>query len=121
KIIGRLGVGLDNLDLRYCADRGLIVVFGKNANATSVAEYVIAAMFSSLRLLREASEDVGNGRWDRKKYTGDEMYGKTLGLIGIGEIGHRAAVRARALGVHVIGYDPFVAPYDFPLMESQIQ
>lgn len=120
KVVGRLGVGLDNLDLTYCAERDLVVVFGKNANATSVAEYVISGMFSSVRLLQDASNDVKDGNWNRKKYTGNEIFGKTLGLVGIGEIGHRVAMRAKALGLKVIGYDPFVTPFDFPVMETGI-
>jgi D-3-phosphoglycerate dehydrogenase len=121
KVIGRLGVGLDNIDLQLAKDRNLVVVYGKNANAASVAEYVIASLFVSSRLLPESSADVKNGGWNRKKYTGTEIYGKTIGLIGVGEIGHRVAVRAQALGMRVLGYDPFVAAYDFPFMESGIQ
>lgn len=106
KVIGRLGVGLDNIDLQATTERDIKVVFGRNANATSVAEYVIAAIFSFSRLLKEASEEVKAGNWDRKTYTGMEVYGKTLGLIGLGEIGHRVAARARAMGMHVVGFDP---------------
>jgi D-3-phosphoglycerate dehydrogenase len=120
KVIGRLGVGLDNIDLKAASQKNVTVVFGKNANATSVAEYVISAMFSFNRLLDEGSRDVKSGNWNRKKFTGSEIYGKTLGLIGIGEIGHRVAKRAKALGLHVLGYDPYVTPFDFPVMESGI-
>ncbi|MCM3748770.1 hydroxyacid dehydrogenase [Paenibacillus pasadenensis] len=121
RAIGRLGVGLDNIDLQAASEREIPVIYGKNANATSVAEYVISGIFAASRLLREADTDVKNGGWNRRKYTGTELFGKTLGLIGVGEIGHRVAVRARALGLHVVGYDPFVAPYDFPAAESGIQ
>lgn len=121
KVIGRLGVGLDNIDLQTAAAKGIPVVYGKNANAASVAEYVIAAIFAFSRLLREASGDVKAGGWNRKTFTGAEVYGKTLGLVGVGEIGHRVAVRAKALGLKTIGYDPFVAPCDFPAAESGIE
>jgi D-3-phosphoglycerate dehydrogenase len=121
KVVGRLGVGLDNIDVNFTSEKKIVVVFGKNANATSVAEYVISALFSNYRLLSQGSEDVKKGNWDRKRFTGHEAFGKTLGLIGIGEIGHRTAVRAKALGVRVLGYDPYVTPYDFPVMESEIQ
>ncbi|OXM16295.1 hydroxyacid dehydrogenase [Paenibacillus herberti] len=121
RVIGRLGVGLDNIDLQTAADRNIPIIFGKNANATSVAEYVISGLFASARFLHGADRDVKSGGWNRKKYTGVEVAGKTLGLIGVGEIGHRVAVRARALGLKVIGYDPFVAPYDFPAAESGIE
>ncbi len=121
KVIGRLGVGLDNIDLQATADKNIQVIVGKNANATSVAEYVISSMFAFSRLLKEAAESVRSGEWNRKKYSGAELSGKTLGLIGVGEIGHRVAVRARILGIKVIGYDPFVAPYDYPVMETGIE
>jgi D-3-phosphoglycerate dehydrogenase len=121
KVIGRLGVGLDNIDLKSAGDRNIPVVIGKNANATSVAEYVISALFTFCRLLDNASKDVKDGHWNRKKFTGNEIYGKTMGLIGIGEIGHRVAMRAKTLGLRVLGYDPYIAPYDFPVMETGIQ
>lgn len=121
KVIGRLGVGLDNIDLSAAAERNVVVVFGKNANATSVAEYVIGSIFTSIRSLTEASVDVKQGNWDRKRFTGGEISGKVLGLIGVGEISHRVAVRARALGMKVVGYDPFVSPYDFPIVESGVE
>ncbi|GGD61703.1 hydroxyacid dehydrogenase [Paenibacillus nasutitermitis] len=121
KVVGRLGVGLDNIDLQRTADSGIKVIYGKNANATSVAEYVIAGIFACSRLLKEAASDVKSGKWNRIKYTGTEVFGKTLGLIGLGEIGHRVAARAKALGLHIIGHDPFVSPYDYPVMETGIE
>jgi D-3-phosphoglycerate dehydrogenase len=121
KVIGRLGVGLDNLDLSAAAKKNVVVVFGKNANATSVAEYVISAIFTCIRSLAEASVNVKQGHWDRKRFTGGEISSKTLGLIGVGEISHRVAVRANALGMRVMGYDPFVSPYDFPIAETGVE
>ncbi|MEB3101814.1 hydroxyacid dehydrogenase [Ferviditalea candida] len=121
KVIGRLGVGLDNIDLKSAAERNISVVYGKNANATSVAEYVVSSLFTCSRLMVESSGDVKRGNWNRKKYTGTEIYGKTIGLIGVGEIGHRVALRAKALGLRVLGFDPFVAPYDFQIMETGIE
>lgn len=121
KVVGRLGVGLDNIDLKTAAAKQISVVYGRNANATSVAEYVVASLFTCSRLLRDGSDDVKQGNWNRKKFTGSEVFGKTLGLIGVGEIGHRAALRVKALGLRVLGYDPFVAPYDFPVMETGIE
>ena len=121
KVIGRLGVGLDNIHLSELQKRGISVVYAKNANAVSVAEYVLSAIFLTARRLEKASEDVKKGGWNRKLFTGKEIYGKTLGLIGIGEIGHRVAVRAQSIGMRVIGYDPFVSSYDFPIAETGIQ
>lgn len=112
KVVGRLGVGLDNIDLDAAREAGVKVVFARNANAISVAEYVFAAMFSFSRPLTKASDDVKQGNWNRKLFTREEIYGKTLGLIGVGEIGARLASRAKAFGMKVIGYDPFLPPYE---------
>ncbi|MFB5758764.1 hydroxyacid dehydrogenase [Paenibacillus medicaginis] len=120
-VIGRLGVGLDNIDLDEAKRRGIAVLRAKNANASSVAEYVIAAIFTFTRPLLAASDDVKAGNWDRKRFGGHEVAGKTLGLIGIGEIGHRTAVRANALGMKVVGSDPKLSAYDFAAAESGIR
>ncbi|RSL33528.1 hydroxyacid dehydrogenase [Salibacterium salarium] len=120
KMVGRLGVGLDNIDLDALATFNVELTTAKNANAISVAEYVLSAMFHVTRPLKEASEDVKAGNWNRRRFTTGELYGKTLGMIGIGETGQRVAARAKALGLNVIGYDPFVKPYDYPVMETGI-
>jgi D-3-phosphoglycerate dehydrogenase/(S)-sulfolactate dehydrogenase len=86
KVLGRLGVGMDNIDLQAAAEAKVVVVYGKNSNATSVAEYVISSLFACTRQLREASTDVKEGNWNRRRFTGNEISGKTLGLIGVGEI-----------------------------------
>lgn len=112
KIIGRLGVGLDNIDLKTTALREIPVVTAKNANAVSVAEYVLAAILTISRPLLAASSDVKAGGWDRKRFGGTEIQGKTLGLIGLGEIGHRTGIKAKALGMNVIGCDPRLTAYD---------
>lgn len=121
QVIGRLGVGLDNIDVTAAKKRGVSVVSARNANAISVAEYVIAAMLAVVRRLREADEHVTEGGWDRHTFTGLELYGKTLGLIGCGEIAQRLALRAKSLGMNVIGHDPYVAPYDFAPSELKMQ
>ncbi|GAB6159268.1 hypothetical protein JCM39194_24680 [Desulfotomaculum varum] len=112
KVIGRLGVGLDNIDVAAAKARHINVVFARNANAISVAEYVLAAMFAFARPLEKASRDVKQGNWNRKLWTREEIYGKTLGLIGVGEISARLASRAKAMGMKVVGYDPFLPPYE---------
>jgi len=121
KVIGRLGVGLDNIDLQFASAHDIPIVFAKNANANSVAEYVVSAMLSYCRPLMEAATDVKEGKWNRKRFTRVEIYGKTLGLIGYGDVGHRVAIRAKALGMTVLGYDPFVGAYDFAVTESGIR
>lgn len=112
KVVGRLGVGLDNIDLDACKRSGAVVIYARNANAISVVEYVFAAMLIFSRKLDQASADVKNGNWNRKRFTLSELYDKTLGLIGVGEIGTRLAARASAFGMKVIGCDPFLPPYE---------
>ena len=73
------------------------------------------------RRLNAVSDDVKRGGWNRKAFTGEEVAGKTLGLIGIGEIGHRVAARVKALGMRVVGYYPFVSAFDYPIVETGIQ
>ncbi|MFA1821497.1 hydroxyacid dehydrogenase [Virgibacillus oceani] len=118
QVIGRLGVGLDNIDLQGARERNIPVISARNANATSVAEYVMAAMLDASRPLSAADSDVRQGNWNRKFFTGYELNGRTLGLVGMGEIAHRVAKRARAFGMNVVGYDPFVAPFDHVVQET---
>ncbi|WP_174612832.1 hydroxyacid dehydrogenase [Virgibacillus ihumii] len=121
KVIGRLGVGLDNIDLEAAKARNMPVIPAVHANATSVAEYVMAAMMDASRPLNNADADVRKGNWNRKRFTGNELNGKTVGLVGLGEIGHRVAKRAKAFGMDVIGYDPFVTPFDHILAETGVR
>lgn len=120
QVVGRLGVGLDNIDLATAKSRGVTITAGRNANAIAVAEYVMSAMLHLARDLRAADASVRTGQWDRTTFTGTEIWGKTLGLVGIGEIGRRVARRAQAFGMAVIGYDPLLGPYDYPLAEEAI-
>ncbi|WEA41237.1 hydroxyacid dehydrogenase [Lysinibacillus fusiformis] len=121
KVIGRLGVGMDNIDTVEAKKREIKVVYARHANATSVAEYVMAVMLSAYRPLNLADYDIRKGNWDRKKFTGEELANKTLGLIGLGEISHRVAKRANAFGMKVIGYDPFITEYDHIITETGVQ
>ncbi|UFJ38926.1 hydroxyacid dehydrogenase [Brevibacillus humidisoli] len=120
KAIGRLGVGLDNIDLSAAKQYRVPVVYARNANAIAVAEYVLAAMLETSRALHQAHHDVRQGNWDRRRHTGVELYGKTIGLIGMGEIAHRVAKRAASFGMNMLGFDPFVAAYDFAPAETGI-
>lgn len=121
KVLGRLGVGVDNIDLKGARERNIPVITARNANATSVAEYVLASMLDAARMIPEANFDVRKGNWNRKAFTGYELNGRNLGLIGLGEIAHRVARRAHAFGMNVIGYDPFVSAYDHVLQESKVK
>ncbi len=121
RVVGRLGVGLDNIDLAAAKAQGVVVTAGRNANATAVAEYVIAALLHVFREIGAADASTNAGGWERVRFGGMELSGKTLGLIGAGEIGRRVAVRARAFGMRVVAYDPLVGPYDFAPTEQQVE
>lgn len=112
KVVGRLGVGLDNIDLDACADRGITVIPATGANATAVAEYVIAALFTLLRPASLASDQTVAGAWPRNALIGREVSGKVLGLIGFGSIARKVADRAAALGLSVIGADAHLSRDD---------
>ena len=117
RAVGRWGVGLDNLDVPALRERGVEVITGGAANATSVAEYVLAAMLIGARHLAEADVSVRRSEWARARFGGIELAGKTLGLVGLGEIGRRVAVRARAFEMRVVAYDPFLTP-EHPLVQA---
>jgi (S)-sulfolactate dehydrogenase len=112
RVVGRLGVGLDNIDLDACEQRGIEVCPATGANDVAVAEYVITTAMLLLRDAYLAVDDVIAGTWPRQRCMGRELGGKTLGLVGFGGIGRETASRARALGMRVVAYDPFVADAD---------
>lgn len=111
-VVGRLGVGLDNIDLPACAARGVEVIPAVGANNASVAEYVITAALVLLRGAWLRSADVVAGAWPRQSMMGAEVGGKTLGLVGYGGIARETARRAAALGMRVVAYDPFLPSGD---------
>jgi (S)-sulfolactate dehydrogenase len=108
EVVGRLGVGLDNIDVEACKTRGIAVYPATGANDVSVAEYVITAMLVLLRRAWFASDEVASGKWPRMSTIGREVQGKTLGLIGLGGIARETASRARALGMNVSAFDPLL-------------
>jgi (S)-sulfolactate dehydrogenase len=112
RVIGRLGVGLDNIDLPECRRRGVEVCPATGANDDSVAEWVIVAVMTLLRGAFLSAAEILDGRWPREKCIGRETAGKTLGLIGFGAIARKTAARAGSLGMKVVAYDPFVAAGD---------
>lgn len=113
EIVGRLGVGLDNIDVEACTARAIKVVPATGANDDSVAEYVISAAMALLRPLASATTEMMTGAWPRTTTIGRELQGKTLGLVGFGSIARATASRARALGMRVGAFDPYV-PADDP-------
>ena len=108
KIIVRGGVGLDTIDADYARTKGITVTNTPRASSASVAELAIGYMFMLARSLYKATSSMKAEKWDKKAFEGDEIGGKTLGLIGIGNIGSEVALRASALGMTVIAYDPYV-------------
>lgn len=121
KVVGRLGVGLDNLDVNALRERHIAIVTGGHANAIAVAEYTLAAMLALARKLPLADRSTKGGGWDRAAFgAGGELYGKTLGLIGLGDIGARVAKRAAAFGMRVIAHDPLITPNHFAAAEFDV-
>ncbi len=108
KVIGRAGIGVDNIDLKAATEHGIIVVNAPGSNSLSVVELTIGHMISLARKLVEADRHVRSGQWNRKAFKGVELMGKTLGLIGFGRIGSEVARRAQVFGMDVITYDPYV-------------
>jgi D-3-phosphoglycerate dehydrogenase/(S)-sulfolactate dehydrogenase len=108
KVIGRLGVGLDNIDLEACREHSVHVIAARGGNANAVVEYVLAAMFAHARPLFAFDAYARGGKWERTLARGRELTGCTLGLVGVGDIGQRLAWRAHALGMRVVGYDPYL-------------
>jgi len=112
KIIGRAGVGLDNIDLKAAKEKGIKVVNSPEASTISVAELTIGSLIALLRKIPEAHFSVKSGKWEREKFMGNELYGKTLGIVGFGRIGREVALRATAFGMKVLVYDPNITEED---------
>ncbi len=107
KIIGRGGVGTDNIDLEAAKELGVIVKFAPNGNTNATAEHALGLMFAVARRVPYAHHTLMNGTWHKKRFKGVELFGKTLGIIGCGRIGQGLATKAGALGMKVIGYDMY--------------
>ena len=108
KVIVRGGVGLDTIDAEYAKSKGITVMNTPLASSASVAELTIGYMFMLARSLYRATASMKSEKWDKKAFEGDEIGGKTLGLVGVGNIGREVAQRASALGMTVVAYDPYV-------------
>ncbi|MFB0900500.1 MAG: phosphoglycerate dehydrogenase [Dehalococcoidia bacterium] len=109
KVIARAGVGIDNIDLAAATERGIIVVNAPSANTISAAEHAFGLMLAVARNIPQGNESLHNGKWDRSNLMGVELYGKTLGLLGLGRIGAEVAKRALAFEMNVLAHDPFVS------------
>ena len=120
QVVGRAGIGVDNVDLAAAMALGIIVMNTPDANATTTAELAIAHMFSLSRNLPFANQSVKEGNWERAKFSGSEVTHKTLAILGFGTIGRIVAQRGNGLGMRVIAYDPFVAPEIFAAHGAEI-
>ncbi|NJO76669.1 MAG: phosphoglycerate dehydrogenase [Leptolyngbyaceae cyanobacterium RM1_406_9] len=109
KIIGRAGVGVDNVDVPAATRRGIVVVNSPEGNTVAAAEHAVAMMLSMSRHIPDANQSVKSGKWDRKSFTGVEVYKKTLGIVGLGKIGSHVAAIARSMGMRLLAYDPFLS------------
>ncbi|MCT7984097.1 phosphoglycerate dehydrogenase [Laspinema sp. A4] len=109
KIIGRAGVGVDNVDVPSATRKGIVVVNSPEGNTIAAAEHALAMMLSLSRYIPDANQSVKNGKWDRKSYVGAEVYKKTLGIVGLGKIGSHVAAAAKAMGMKLLAYDPFIS------------
>ncbi len=108
KVVGRVGVGLDNLDLAALREAGVVATWAPGTNAVSVAEYVIGAILEFARRFARVSASLHRGEWDRQGAIGNEIFGTTLGIVGLGDIGTRLAHRAQALGMRILATDPAI-------------
>ncbi len=108
KVIGRAGVGVDNIDVAAATRAGILVVNAPGGNTISAAEHTFAMLISLARHIPQAHQSVQTGQWDRKAFVGVELCGKTLAVLGMGRIGTEVARRAKAFGMRVVGYDPFL-------------
>ncbi len=109
KVIGRAGVGIDNVDVEAATDHGVIVMNAPGGNTISTAEHAFSLLLSTARTIPQAHASMKAGKWDRKKFEGVELYGKTLAVLGMGRIGTEVARRAIAFGMHVLVYDPYLS------------
>jgi HAD superfamily phosphoserine phosphatase-like hydrolase len=110
KVVGRAGIGVDNIDIRAATQYGIAVVNSPNGNVQAAAEHTIALMFALARHIPQAHALLRNGVWGKHRFVGCQLAGKTLGIIGLGRVGGQVAARAMALGMQVIAHDPFISP-----------
>ena len=115
KVVGRAGIGVDNVDVPAATRRGIVVMNTPGGNNTTTAEHAISLLLASARHIPQAYKSLTGGKWERSKFTGTEVSGKTLGVVGLGNIGRIVADRGAGLAMKVLAYDPFVTPDKAPL------
>jgi D-3-phosphoglycerate dehydrogenase / 2-oxoglutarate reductase len=110
RVIGRAGVGVDNIDVAAATQRGVVVMNAPDGNTMTTAEHTLALLLALARRVPQGNASLRAGRWERKRFVGTELRGKTLGVVGLGRIGRVVASRARGFEMRVVAFDPFVAP-----------
>jgi len=110
KVVGRAGVGVDNVDVEAATERGVVVMNTPSGNTVATAELTFTHMLCGARPVPQAAASMAAGKWDRKAFSGVELFRKTLGIVGLGRIGGEVAKRAQAFGMRVLAYDPYLAP-----------
>ena len=110
KAVARAGVGVDNIDVEAATRKGVLVMNTPGGNTLSAAEHTMALMLAMSRNIVPACNSLKNGEWDRKKYMGNQLNGKTLGIIGLGRIGQAVAKMAKGFNMKILGFDPLAAP-----------
>ncbi|HEX8493758.1 MAG TPA: phosphoglycerate dehydrogenase [Pyrinomonadaceae bacterium] len=120
RAIGRAGVGVDNIDVPAATARGIVVMNAPDGNTITTAEHTLALLVALARRVPQANASLRAGRWERKRFIGVELQGKTLGVIGLGRIGRTVAARAHSFGMNIIAFDPFVAPEQARDLELEI-
>jgi D-3-phosphoglycerate dehydrogenase len=109
RAVGRAGVGVDNIDVPAATTRGIVVMNAPDGNTITTAEHTMALLIALARRVPQANSSLKSGKWDRKSFIGVELQGKTLGVVGLGRIGRTVALRARAFGMRIVAFDPFIA------------
>ncbi len=121
RVIGRLGVGLDNIDTTYCREKGISIVIADGANTDSVAEYVVTGLLVLFRGIMDSTSRIINGEWPRGDFIGTEVKDKTLGIVGLGSIGRAVAQKVKLLGMRVVGTDVNIEKDDPVWREFNVQ
>src|ERR1051325_8298673 len=121
RVVGRAGVGVDNIDVVAATARGIVVMNAPDGNTITTAEHTIALLVALARRVPQANSSLKSGKWERKNFIGTELQGKTLGVIGLGRIGRVVARCAGALGMNVVAFDPFVVADSARDLEIDLQ
>ncbi|MEK7282616.1 MAG: hydroxyacid dehydrogenase, partial [Acidobacteriota bacterium] len=109
RVVGRAGAGVDNIDVPAATKRGIVVMNAPGENTISAAEHTLSLLLALARQIPQADRSMKAGRWDRGRFLGVELFGKVLGILGLGKVGREVAARARAFGMEVIAYDPVLS------------